>query len=105
MGWRKAGQLPPPFDTMLSALPVGQASEPMRTPGGFIMIKLLEKRGGDSQVRDEVNVRHILIKPSEIRSEAETKRLVERLPDRPESALSYALDQLKLFDSLRSFGR
>ena len=33
----------------------------------IMMIKLLEKRGGDSQVRDEVNVRHILIKPSEIR--------------------------------------
>ncbi|MBU2294296.1 MAG: peptidylprolyl isomerase [Gammaproteobacteria bacterium] len=82
MGWRKAGQLPPPFDKMLSALSVGQVTEPMRTPGGFIMLKLLEKRGGDSQVRDEVNVRHILIKPSEIRSEAETKRLVERLYQR-----------------------
>ncbi|MBP8202292.1 MAG: peptidylprolyl isomerase [Pseudomonas sp.] len=82
MGWRKAGQLPPPFDTMLSALSVGQVTEPMRTPGGFIMIKLLEKRGGDSQVRDEVNVRHILIKPSEIRTEAETERLVERLYQR-----------------------
>jgi peptidyl-prolyl cis-trans isomerase SurA len=82
MGWRKAGQLPPPFDKMLSALSVGQVTEPMRTPGGFIMIKLLEKRGGNSQVRDEVNVRHILIKPSEIRSEAETKRLVERLYQR-----------------------
>lgn len=82
MGWRKAGQLPPPFDKMLSVLSVGQVTEPMRTPGGFIMLKLLEKRGGDSQVRDEVNVRHILIKPSEIRSEAETKRLVERLYQR-----------------------
>lgn len=82
MGWRKAGQLPPPFDTMLSVLSVGQVTEPMRTPGGFIMIKLLEKRGGDSQVRDEVNVRHILIKPSEIRTEAETEHLVERLYQR-----------------------
>jgi len=82
MGWRKAGQLPPPFDNMIAALPVGQVTEPVRTPGGFIMIKLLEKRGGGNQVRDEVNVRHILIKPSEIRSEEETKRLVERLHQR-----------------------
>jgi len=82
MGWRKAGQLPPPFDNMIAALSVGQVTEPVRTPGGFIMIKLLEKRGGGNQVRDEVNVRHILIKPSEIRSEAETKRLVERLHQR-----------------------
>jgi peptidyl-prolyl cis-trans isomerase SurA len=82
MGWRKAGQLPPPFDAMINALSVGQVTEPMRTPGGFIMIKLLEKRGSGNQVRDEVNVRHILIKPSEIRSEDETKRLVERLHQR-----------------------
>uniref|UniRef100_UPI0030D89BF0 peptidylprolyl isomerase n=2 Tax=Pseudomonas sp. EA_105y_Pfl2_R69 TaxID=3088683 RepID=UPI0030D89BF0 len=82
MGWRKAGQLPPPFDTMLTSLSVGEVTEPMRTPGGFILLKVLDKRGGDSQVRDEVNVRHILIKPSEIRSEAETKRLIERLYQR-----------------------
>jgi peptidyl-prolyl cis-trans isomerase SurA len=82
MGWRKAGQLPQPFDAMISALSVGQVTEPLRTPGGFIMLKLLEKRGGDSQVRDEVNVRHILIKPSEIRSEADAQRLAERLYQR-----------------------
>jgi peptidyl-prolyl cis-trans isomerase SurA len=82
MGWRKAGQLPPPFDAMLSALSVGQVTEPVRTAGGFIMLKLEEKRGGETQVRDEVNVRHILIKPSEIRSEADAKRLVERLYER-----------------------
>jgi peptidyl-prolyl cis-trans isomerase SurA len=67
---------------MIGAMTVGDVTEPMRTPGGFIMLKLLEKRGGGTQVREEVNVRHILIKPSEIRSEAETKRLVERLHER-----------------------
>jgi peptidyl-prolyl cis-trans isomerase SurA len=82
MGWRKAAQLPPPFDALLGALAVGDVTEPMRTPGGFIMLKLLEKRGGGTQVLEEVNVRHILIKPSEIRSEAETKRLIERLYQR-----------------------
>jgi peptidyl-prolyl cis-trans isomerase SurA len=82
MGWRKAGQLPPPFDSMVSALNLGEVTEPVRTPGGFIILKLLEKRGGDTQVRDEVHVRHILIKPSEIRSAEETRRLVERLYQR-----------------------
>ena len=82
MGWRKAAQLPTPFDTMISALRVGETTEPVRTPGGFILIKLLEKRGGETQVRDEVHVRHVLIKPSEIRSEAETKRLAERVYER-----------------------
>lgn len=90
MGWRKAAQLPPPFDAMVGALSVGEVTEPMRTPGGFIILKLLEKRGGGSQVREEVNVRHILIKPSEIRSEAESKRLAERLYQRIRAGEDFA---------------
>jgi peptidyl-prolyl cis-trans isomerase SurA len=82
MGWRKAAQLPAPFDAMIEAMSVGEVSQPIRTPAGFVLVKLQAKRGGDSQVRDEVHVRHILIKPSEIRSEAETKLLIERIYDR-----------------------
>jgi peptidyl-prolyl cis-trans isomerase SurA len=82
MGWRQAAQLPPPFDTMLSSMPIGDVTQPIRTPGGFIILKVLEKRGGGTQTRDEVHVRHILIKPSEIRSPAATKELAERLYSR-----------------------
>lgn len=83
MGWRKAGQLPPDFAKMLSSMPVGEITQPIRIPNGFIILKLEEKRGGSENVlRDEVHVRHILIKPSEIRSEAATEQLAERLYDR-----------------------
>lgn len=90
MGWRKAAQLPQPFDTMIGAMSPGEVTEPLRTPGGFIILKLVEKRGGDTQVRDEVHVRHILIKPSEIRSEAETQRLAERLYERIRAGEDFA---------------
>lgn len=90
MGWRKAAQLPPPFDTLIRTLPVGTVTEPVRTPPGFILLKVLEKRGGETQVRDEVHVRHILIKPNEIRSEAETRRLVERLHQRIQAGEDFA---------------
>lgn len=79
MGWRKAAQLPPPFDSLIPPLSPGQVTQPVRTPGGFLIIKLLEKRGGNNQLRDEVHVRHILIKPSEIRTDAEAQKLAERL--------------------------
>jgi peptidyl-prolyl cis-trans isomerase SurA len=82
IGWRKAAQLPPAFAEMIRSLSVGDITEPVRTPGGFMIVKLLDKRGGDTLVRDEVHVRHILIKPNEVRSEAETRRLVERLHQR-----------------------
>ncbi len=82
IGWRKAAQLPPAFVEMIRALSVGDITEPVRTPTGFMIVKLLDKRGGDTLVRDEVHVRHILIKPNEVRSEEETRRLVERLYER-----------------------
>jgi peptidyl-prolyl cis-trans isomerase SurA len=90
MGWRKLAQLPPPFDTMLGALKPGEVTEPARTPGGFIILKVLEKRGGETQVSDEVHVRHILLKPNAIRSEAETKRLIDRLYERIQSGEDFA---------------
>lgn len=92
MGWRKAAQLPPPFGDMLGSMPVGDVTPPARTPGGFIILKLLEKRGGQgqAQMRDEVHVRHILIKPSEIRSEEETKRLAQKIYDRIQNGDDFA---------------
>ena len=92
MGWRKAAQLPPAFGEMLSSMPVGDVTPPARTPGGFIILKLLEKRGGQgqAQMRDEVHVRHILIKPSEIRSEEETRRLAQKLYERIENGEDFS---------------
>ena len=90
MGWRKAAQLPPPFDSMLSKMPVGEVTPPVRTPGGFIILKLNGKRGGETVVVDEVHVRHILIKPSEIRSEAQTKELINKIYERITSGEDFA---------------
>ena len=91
IGWRKAAQLPPPFDGMIGALSVGEVSEPVRTPAGFIMLKLLDKRGGEQGVlREEVHVRHILLKPSEIRSDEQTRQLAERLYQRLRAGEDFA---------------
>ena len=99
MGWRKAAQLPPDFAKMLSSMAVGDITQPIRIPNGFILLKLEEKRGGGENVlRDEVHVRHILIKPSEIRSEAATKQLAERLYERIQNGEDFA-------ELAKSFGR
>lgn len=90
IGWRKAAQLPSPFDSMVGSLAVGDVTEPVRTPGGFIILKLEEKRGGSKMLRDEVHVRHILLKPSEIRSDEETQRLAEKLYERIQAGESFS---------------
>ncbi|MCP8463063.1 peptidylprolyl isomerase [Pseudomonas sp. ZM23] len=89
IGWRKAAQLPSPFDSMIGTLAVGDVTEPVRTPGGYIILKLEEKRGGSKMLRDEVHVRHILLKPSEIRSEEETQRLAQKLYERIQAGESF----------------
>src|SRR5690554_2152261 len=90
MGWRKAGQLPPPFDRLLASMAVGQVTQPSRTAGGIIMLKLQDKRGDEAVYRDEVHVRHILLKPSEIRSPAATQQLSTRLHERLRSGEDFA---------------
>jgi len=90
LGWRKAAQLPGPFANAVNQLGIGGITQPMRSPAGFHILKLLEKRGGEGQLVQEYKVRHILIKPSEIRSEGEAAQLTQRLYDRIAAGESFA---------------
>ena len=90
LGWRKAAQLPGPFANAVNQLDIGGITQPMRSPAGFHILKLLEKRGGEGQLVQEYKVRHILIKPSEIRSEGEAAQLTQRLYDRIAAGESFA---------------
>ena len=90
MGWRRAAQLPPPFDRLVGEMSVGQVTEPTRTAGGIIMLKLLDKRGDQVMYSDEVHVRHILLTPSEIRSPEATQKLANRLYERLRSGEDFA---------------
>ena len=90
MGWRRAAQLPPPFDRIVGQMEVGQVTEPTRTAGGIIMLKLLDKRGDQETYRDEVHVRHILLTPSEIRSPEATQKLAQRLYERLNNGEDFA---------------
>ena len=90
LGWRKAAQLPGPFAEAVDRLDIGEVTQPLRSPAGFHIMKLLERRGGANQMVTEFNVRHILIKPSEIRSEAEAAQLAERLHQRIQNGESFA---------------
>ena len=90
LGWRKAAQLPPAFARAVDALEVGGVPQPMRSPAGIHILKLLDRRGGEGQMVEEFHVRHILIKPSEIRSEGEAAQLTQRLYDRIRAGESFA---------------
>ncbi|MEM9621782.1 MAG: peptidylprolyl isomerase [Pseudomonadota bacterium] len=76
LGWRRAGELPSLFTEQVLAMQVGEVADPIRTSGALHIIKLLEQRGAGTQQVEQTLVRHILVKPSAIRSPEETADLI-----------------------------
>ena len=77
LGWRKAAQLPTLFSDTVLEMKSGEISQPIRSASGFHIIKVLELRGGTEQIVQQTKARHILVKPNEIRSETETRALID----------------------------
>ena len=79
LGWKKATELPTLFSDVVTKMKVGEASELIRSGAGFHIIRLAEKRGDVVKFEDQTLVRHILVQPSEIRSEKQTKDLINEI--------------------------
>ncbi|MEH6569639.1 MAG: peptidylprolyl isomerase [Halioglobus sp.] len=89
LGWRKLNDLPSLFGDVAPKLDVGETSEAIRSESGFHLINLVEKRGGE-QIVAQTQVRHILVKPSEILNDDEAFKLVEQLKTRVEGGEDFA---------------
>lgn len=82
LGWRKTSDLPSLFADLLPALEPGQVSDPARSPAGFHVLTVYDKRGGEQQTEMQSKVRHILVKPSAILSDEDAKAKLEKLRQR-----------------------
>jgi len=90
IGWRKESELPSIAADIIPTLPVGKPSKLVRTSSGFHIVTVLEKRGGKQQLIDQAHVRHILISPSEIRTDQEAKIIIDKLYERISSGDDFA---------------
>jgi peptidyl-prolyl cis-trans isomerase SurA len=83
LGWKKSGQLPTLFVDALKPLQKGQLTAILRSPNGFHILKLNDRRGASSpMVIEQTHVRHILVKTSEVVSEDEAKHKLETVKER-----------------------
>jgi len=82
LGWRKEAQLPGIFADVVPQLQLGDISNPIKSSSGFHIVKLLNKRGGNTQMVTQSKVRHILVQPNELRDKAKTKALIQQLYQR-----------------------
>jgi peptidyl-prolyl cis-trans isomerase SurA len=82
LGWRKTNQLPDVFIEPVRALEPDAISAPIRSDAGFHILKLHERRGSGEQIIQQSKVRHILLKPNEIRDDEETRRQLADIAER-----------------------
>lgn len=90
LGWRKMAQLPGVFIEAVESMEAGQVSKPIRSAAGYHLIKLYDRRGGGEKLIEQHFSRHILLKPNQIRDEAATIELLNKLRDRVKEGEDFA---------------
>ena len=78
LGWRKEAEIPSLFTAQVLLMEPGGYAGPIRSPSGFHIVYLKERRDLEQVMSQQTRSRHILIKPNELVSEDDArKRLLE----------------------------
>jgi peptidyl-prolyl cis-trans isomerase SurA len=83
LGWRAEDRLPEIFAGAVKSLRPGETSPVLRSPGGFHVVKLVERRGAEEGAPvEQTHARHILVRTNEVVSEADARRRLTDLRER-----------------------
>jgi len=83
LGWRKGTQMPEFILQLVTRMKAGEVSQPVRTPSGFHIVKLNERRSGEAQVIiNQIHVRHILMKTNELDDDETVRQKLTKLRER-----------------------
>lgn len=80
LGWRKLGDIPSMFADVVPTMSIGGVAK-VRSSSGFHLVYLADAVGGERLVK-QTDVRHILIKPTEVLDEAAAEALAGQLMER-----------------------
>ncbi|MGR9052316.1 MAG: peptidylprolyl isomerase [Gammaproteobacteria bacterium] len=83
LGLRPLNQIPTMFVDVVGKMEEGQVSDPIRSPSGFHIIKMIELKGGfGKHIVTKTQVRHILIKTNELVDDEEAQKRLLSLKNR-----------------------
>ena len=84
LGWRQHERLPELFAAALAKMKPGEVTEPLRSPAGFHLVKLNDRRdpGASAAPVTQTRARHILVRTSEVVSENEARRRLADIRER-----------------------
>ena len=91
LGWRPLGRLPTLFAQAAAAMKTGDLAGPLRSPNGFHILKLVDKRAiGQQVVVERSRTRHILVRLNEVVSEQEARRRLAEIRARVVAGADFA---------------
>jgi peptidyl-prolyl cis-trans isomerase SurA len=82
LGWRRVDELPAAFADTIESMKPGDVSPVLRGPTGFHILKLVGQRQPSRQMVTEYHARQILIKPSELVTDAQAQQQAQDLYNR-----------------------
>ena len=83
LGWRKGDQLPSFAADAIPRLKPGEVTEPIRTPSGLHIFKLVEARGvTGSTLVSQVHARHILLQTNAVEDDDTVRQKLTQFRDR-----------------------
>lgn len=90
LGWRSPAHLPGLFADAGMKLQPGDISPPLRAPNGYHILLMIDRRGGGSQLIEQYQTRHILIRATALRSGQEAQTLARQLRTRIKQGEDFA---------------
>lgn len=90
IGWRSLNALPRQISDMIENLQPGDFTEPMRIQSGFVIANVDDRRSQREVIVTEYQMRHMMVRPSELVSAEDARTQIENLHDRIESGEDFA---------------
>lgn len=100
LGWRKRGDLPSMFADVIPQLKVGETAK-VKSGAGFHLVYLIDERGRERLVA-QTEVRHILIKPTEVLDEQAAYEQIVALRERILNGEDFAVIAKEYSDDIGS---
>jgi peptidyl-prolyl cis-trans isomerase SurA len=90
VGWRDLNSIPAFFADAVRDLTPGQITQPIRSPGGFHLVRVNDYRERGQVMTEEYKARHIMIEPNEIVTAREAMDDITRIKRELEDGADFA---------------
>lgn len=90
VGWRNINAMPPMFSEAIQAVEPGQVTDLIRTPAGFVILHVRDRRDQSQVIVREYQARHLMIEATELVTPEQARRQIYQLHERLEAGEDFA---------------